>query len=368
VDPKAAVERQCDGTEMTYKVIQWATGAMGKTCLQAVIDHPAMQLVGLYVYGAAKVGKDAGAIARRDPVGVLATSDIDEILALDADVVIHCARISPPFGSHDAEIIRLLESGKNVISINGYSHPARWDDARRAVLAAACAKGNSTLMGAGLNPGYAGEQLAVTATAACSRVDRLEITEYVDCRAVRHPEYVFDSLGFGSDPATIDPKDPTWGPASLMNGMYSEVLSAMATHLKVDLTEIQPEHRVFTAGADLEIAAGVIPQGRVSHINWRWAAYVRAERRITLSIQWFMETTHLANATPPLWDIDITGQPCVRMKVEIEKYPQDESRVTAEQLGLAGAVINTIPVACDAPAGLCLRPVATPYRADLGGW
>ena len=353
---------------MTYKIIQWATGAMGKTCLQAVIDHPATELVGLYVYSEAKAGKDAGAIARRNPVGVLATSDIDDILALDADVVIHCARILPPFGSHDAEIVRLLESGKNVISINGYSDPGRWDSARRAVLAAACAKGNSTLMGAGLNPGYAGEQLAIVATGACSRVDRIDITEYVDCRAVKHPDYVFGSLGFGSDPATIDPNDAEWGPASLMNGMYGEVLSAMADRLNVDLQRVQTEHRVFAAADDLKIAAGIIPQGRVSHVNWRWAGYVNGQRRLTMSIHWFMETIHLAKATPPLWEVDIVGQPCVHLEVEVEKHPDDESRVTAEQLGLAGAVMNAIPVICDAPSGLCLRPVATPYRADLGGW
>ncbi len=353
---------------MTYKVIQWATGAMGKTCLQAVIDHPAMELVGLYVYGADKVGKDAGTIARRDPVGVLATSHIDEVLALDADVVIHCARILPPFGSHDAEIIRLLESGKNVVSINGYSDPGRWNGARRIALEAACLKGKSTLMGAGLNPGHAGEQLAVIATGACSQVDRVDIAEYVDCRAVKHHDYVFGSLGFGSDPATTDPNDTTWGPASLMNGMYSEVLSAMAARLNVELQRVETEHSVFAAAEDLEIAAGTISKGRVSHVNWRWAGYVGDVRRLTLSIHWFMETTHLADPAPPLWEIDIVGQPCMRLKVEVEKNPQDTSRVTAEQLGLAGAVINAIPVVCDAPAGLCMRPVATPYRADLGGW
>ena len=35
---------------MGFKVIQWATGAMGKACLRAVIDHQDMELVGLYVY------------------------------------------------------------------------------------------------------------------------------------------------------------------------------------------------------------------------------------------------------------------------------------------------------------------------------
>ena len=61
---------------MAYRVIQWATGAMGKTCLRAVIDHPAMELVGLYVYGDDKVGRDAGDIARRPPTGIIATRDV----------------------------------------------------------------------------------------------------------------------------------------------------------------------------------------------------------------------------------------------------------------------------------------------------
>ena len=52
-----------------YKVVQWATGGMGNNCLRAVIDHPAMELVGVYVHGADKAGKDAGAVARREPTG-----------------------------------------------------------------------------------------------------------------------------------------------------------------------------------------------------------------------------------------------------------------------------------------------------------
>ena len=47
------------------KIIQWATGAMGKTCLRAVIDRPDLELVGLFVYGERKAGLDAGEIARR---------------------------------------------------------------------------------------------------------------------------------------------------------------------------------------------------------------------------------------------------------------------------------------------------------------
>lgn len=347
---------------MQHRVIQWATGAMGKTCLRAVIDHPAMELVGLFVYGQDKAGRDAGDIARRPATGVIATRDVDEILALEADVVIHCARLAPPYGSHDVEILKLLASGKNVISINGYSEPRHWGGARLAALEAACVAGRTTLMAAGLNPGFAAEQLAVVATGVCSQLDHVEVVESVDCRTVRNPDYVFRILGFGSDPAMVDANDPNWGPASSLNGMYAEVLSAMAGHLGLTLERVDTDHRTFPATEDLSVAAGPIARGAISHVNWRWRGIVGGVPMLTLSIHWYMETAHLDAPDPPLWRIHVQGQPGVRLSVELEKRAGDTTPTSAEQLGVAGTVINSIPVVCAARPGVMTRPLATPFR------
>ena len=94
-------------TIMRYRVIQWATGSMGKACLRAVINHPDLDLVGVRVYAKSKEGMDAGDIARCGPTGVKATSRMDEILTLDADVVLHCPRIQPPYTHHNQDICRL---------------------------------------------------------------------------------------------------------------------------------------------------------------------------------------------------------------------------------------------------------------------
>jgi hypothetical protein len=48
-----------DGTN-TYRVVQWSAGRMGKKSLRAVVDHPDLELVGLYVYS-----EDATRGARR---------------------------------------------------------------------------------------------------------------------------------------------------------------------------------------------------------------------------------------------------------------------------------------------------------------
>jgi len=71
------------------RVIQWATGGVGAEMLRQVIRDPSLELVGVYVYSEDKAGRDAGELAGLEPVGVTATHDRDEILALDADVVMH---------------------------------------------------------------------------------------------------------------------------------------------------------------------------------------------------------------------------------------------------------------------------------------
>jgi len=80
-----------------HKVIQWATGSVGRTTLRRIIDHPDLELAGLFVYSPEKVGRNAGEIAKRAPTGVIATNDMEDTLTIDADVVIHTSRISIPF-------------------------------------------------------------------------------------------------------------------------------------------------------------------------------------------------------------------------------------------------------------------------------
>lgn len=349
----------------TYRVVQWATGGMGRNVLRALIDHPAMELAGVFVYSPDKVGRDAGELARRPATGVLATGDIDAILALDADVVVHAGRIAPPYGSHDADLVRLLASGKNVISINGYSDPAHWGGERLARLQAACERGRATLLGAGLNPGFAGEQLAVVATGICTAIDGVEVVESVSCVPVKNPAYVFGVLGFGADPAAVDPNDPAFGPAAALNGMYAETLSAMARHLGMVLQRVETEHRAYAASQDIHAWAGLVPRGTVGHYRWRWHGIVDGERRLTMTIHWFMESAHLEEPHPPLWRIHVRGQPGIRLSVELEKRAGDATPTSAEQIAVAGSVINAIPRVCAAPPGVETRPMATPFRAEL---
>ena len=66
-----------------YRVVQWATGVVGSSALRSIVRHPRLELAGVKVYSDAKAGRDAGEIVGIDPTGVIATQDVEEIVALD---------------------------------------------------------------------------------------------------------------------------------------------------------------------------------------------------------------------------------------------------------------------------------------------
>src|SRR5690242_10023065 len=102
--------------------------------LTTILDHrPDIELVGARVYSDTKNGVDVGTLAGRKPIGVTATTDTAEILALDADLVLY----APSFTNLD-DVCALLESGKNVATPSFLFHPRRIASAERERLLAAC--------------------------------------------------------------------------------------------------------------------------------------------------------------------------------------------------------------------------------------
>jgi len=348
-----------------YRVVQWATGAMGKSCLRAIIDRPDMELVGLYVYGDQKTGKDAGEIARRNATGVTATSDIEEILSLDADVVIHAARLESDHTAHDADIARLLRSGKNVISINGNSFPPHWQDARREMLDAACHAGGASFMGAGLNPGFAAEKLLATASGVCISIDSVSLSETVLTDQIASAEYAFDLLGFGKEVGSVDVNGDNWAPAMTLNAMFEDVVAAMAHNLGWRLDHIRREHRMLASSREVAVRAGVIPRGGSCHIDWRWRGVVAGEDKIFLSIAWAMSEEHLSPGERPLWALKIRGVPDVSIDFNVERPDGLACKTSAEQFAVAGSVMNAVAHVVRSNPGLLTATTPTPFR--IGG-
>ena len=93
------------------RIVQFATGNVGSEMVGRIIDHPDLELVGLYCYSPDKVGRDAGEIVGLDPIGVIATSEVGEVLEAKPDVV-NFNGVWP-----DIDLFcTLLEAGINVVT------------------------------------------------------------------------------------------------------------------------------------------------------------------------------------------------------------------------------------------------------------
>ena len=91
---------------MAYRVIQWATGGVGRAAIEGILDHPELELVGAWVHSDDKVGVDLGTLVGRPPIGITASGDVEALLASDADCVLYAPIMADP-----GLVARILRSG-----------------------------------------------------------------------------------------------------------------------------------------------------------------------------------------------------------------------------------------------------------------
>lgn len=344
---------------MSVRVIQWATGAIGKTTLRAVLDSPDLELVGLFVYGDRKAGRDAGDIARRPATGVTATRDRAEILAMDADLVIHTPRLQVPYETHDADLCALLRSGKNVITTAGHHFPRAHGGERERMFLDACREGGTTLYGVGISPGVIGERIVLALTGVCLDLEHVAIDEVLDASRVPDPNFVFDVMGMGSDPARLD---LTAGELpALYQKLYSETLLFMAERMSLPVDRLEPDHHIELATRDLRVPAGLIKEGTVAATEWRWHLVSEGRRALSLSIVWTMDPELPRYAGRDHWTVTVKGRPGMTMTLNLIEPDEPGSRTTAGQYITSGPVIRAIPEVLAAPPGIFEPPVFAPF-------
>ncbi|MFF7943293.1 hypothetical protein ACFZC5_26575 [Nocardia gamkensis] len=119
-----------------YRLIIWGPGDMGGRALRTALESPDFDVVGVKVFSPHKNGKDIGELVGLPLVGRAATTSKAEILALDADCVIHTPTTPALVQGADEDVIDLLESGKNVVSAASYHNPSMptWLSASRSPL------------------------------------------------------------------------------------------------------------------------------------------------------------------------------------------------------------------------------------------
>ncbi len=263
---------------MTYRVIQWATGGVGKAAIEGVQSHPELQLVGCWVHSAEKAGKDAGVITGIGEIGVTATNNIDDILALDADCVIYT-----PLLPDENEVVKLLESGKNVITTVGWVYPFKSGNTDR--LQEACSKGGSVLHGTGIHPGGITERLPMQLSSFTRNVTHVRAEEFSDIRTYNAPDVIGEIMLFGKKP-----EEALASPLVhfLANG-FGQSIHMIADELGFNLdSEINTINEVAVATSPIDSPIGVIEPGLVAAQRFTWQGCVNGEPVIEAIVNWLM--------------------------------------------------------------------------------
>jgi len=90
---------------MSKRVVVWGTGFVGKMVIAEIVKHPLFELVGVGVRNPGKVGRDVGDICGlAELVGITATDDVDALIALKPDALVHYG----PTAAHAEDNIALM--------------------------------------------------------------------------------------------------------------------------------------------------------------------------------------------------------------------------------------------------------------------
>jgi hypothetical protein len=285
------------------RVVQWATGGVGKAAIEGVVRHPDLELVGCWVHSADKHGKDVGEIVGTGPLGIRATTSAAEIFELAADAVVYA-----PIVPHVEDVAALLRSGKNVVTPVGWFYPPA-DDA--APLEAACQEGGVSLHGTGINPGGITELHPLMFSALSSAVTFVRGEEFSDIRTYNAPDVVRWIMCFGATPDDAM-KSPML--KLLSGGFLQSVRMCLDVLGFTSSATVRTDQQVAVATAPIESPIGVIEPGLVAAQRFCWEASVGDLVVVQIAVNWLMGEENL----DPAWTFGPEGE---RFEVEVRGDP-----------------------------------------------
>ncbi|MFD4628724.1 dihydrodipicolinate reductase [Streptomyces sp. NPDC058284] len=348
--------------------VVWGTGNVGRAAVRAVVAHPGLTLAAVLVHHPAKVGVDAGELARMGRgLGVTATDDVAAVLAAGPRAVVYAASGDLRPDEALADVVRAVRAGAVVVTpalYPLYERRGAPPEFRDPVLTAVAAGGGSLFV-SGVDPGWANDVLPLLASGLGSTVDAIRCQEIFDYSTYDQEDSVRHLIGMGHpmeyEPPMLAPSVPTmvWG------GQIR--LLARALDVELDgLRETLERHpldasvRTRTMG---EFAAGT--QGAV---RFEVQGVVGGESRIVIE-----HITRIHPSCAPHWPsppdggdgahrVIVEGRP--RIEVTVEATDEDENRSAGGNATAVGRLVNAVDWLVDAEPGLYdaldvpLRPAA----------
>ncbi|SPM35187.1 diacylglycerol kinase [Mycobacterium rhizamassiliense] len=340
---------------MPIPVVQLGTGNVGIHALRALITNPEFELRGVWVSSDAKAGKDAADLAGlADSTGVLASTDLDAVLATGPKCAVYNALADNRLPEALEDYRRVLAAGINIVGSGPVFLQYPWQVIPEELikpLEDAAREGNSSLYVNGIDPGFANDLLPLALAGTCQSIQQIRCMEIVDYATYDSAAVMFDVMGFGK------PMDDL--PMLLQPGVLSlawgSVIRQMAAGLGITLDEVTQSYVREPAPEDFDIASGHIAKGTAAALRFEVFGMVDGKPAVVLE-----HVTRLRPDLQPEWPqpaqeggsyrIEITGEPSYAVDVCLGSPNGDHNH--AGLVATAMRVVNAIPAVVAAAPGI----------------
>jgi 2,4-diaminopentanoate dehydrogenase len=338
------------------RVIQFSTGNVGQHSLRAIIGRPDLELVGVHAANPSKVGRDAAELCGlTEPTGIIATDDIDALLALGADCVVYTSQGETRPMEAIEQMSRFLAAGVNVVatSMVWMVTPRHADDWLREPLEQACEAGDTSLYVNGIDPGFSGDTEVHTALSLVTRARSITVQEIFDYANFDDFEFTGKSMGFGMAP---DDDTPMLFLPGVIVSMWGGAVRSLADQLGIELDEVRQRTESWYTQDRIECKMTTVEPGHMAAVRFAVEGVREEVPVITME-----HVTRLTPDAAPDWDfppdnqtgvhrVVVEGDPRVEINTHVSHPVLDST--DAGCISTAARVVNTIDWVCRAPKGL----------------
>src|ERR1700742_1966927 len=340
---------------MPIPVVQLGTGNVGIHALRALITNPEFELTGVWVSSDAKAGKDAAELAGlADSTGVLASTDLDAVLATGPKCAVYNALADNRLPEALEDYRRVLAAGINIVGSGPVFLQYPWqvipEDLLKPIEDAA-REGNSSLFAKGIDPGLDNDLLPLTLAGTCQSVQQIRCMEIVDYATYDSATVMFDVMGFGKPLDDI----PMLLQPGVLSLAWGSVVRQLAAGLGVELDQVTERQERVPAPEDFDIASGHIPKGSAAALRFEVQGLVDGHPVVVLE-----HVTRLREDLCPDWPqpaqpggcyrIEITGEPSYAIDVCLSSPNGDHNH--AGLVATAMRIVNAIPAVVAAAPGI----------------
>ena len=279
---------------MAYRVVHWGTGVTGREALRRIIEHPLLELAGVYVTNPSKVGEDAGDLAGIAQIGLRATNDLQSLINIQPDCLSYAGTASGREFEAAQDIAAFLERGIDVVTFSLVSmcYPPAASKDVSTLIAAACETGQSSFYCSGSTPGVGTAGLATILLSAAGQVDQVRIQEFILPIHYGVEEAMRESMGMGQRSDYV--------PRRFRDGYVPRWWTPMVIHaadlLNIDLEDIVFSWETDVTPRDLQTDFGLVEAGTIGALRFELAGMLAGKPVVV-----FEQMVRMARDLAPQW-------------------------------------------------------------------